>query len=152
MQIKTVGELIEWTRTMHELLAQCLTNCASNHGDERAASLLTYVAAHEAEMEKMVAEFEQEANSRASDTYVYDYIPHNMITAHSVCDALCAKLDIDEIRAGIFNFHKQINALYRTLLGTAVIPEATTLLQSLLDMEENQTKRLASQIGRMDDL
>lgn len=152
MQIKTVGELIEWTRTMHELLAKCLTHCASRHGDERASTLLTYIASHETAIKKMVAGFKQAADPKAANTYVYDYIPHNIIAVHSVCDAVSATLDIAEIRAVVFDFHKQINDLYRTLLDTAVIPEATTLLQSLLDMEENETKRLARQVGRMDDL
>lgn len=53
MQIKIFAELIEWTRILHANLAYC----ASRHPDERASLLLEYLAAHEAEMEKMVAAF-----------------------------------------------------------------------------------------------
>lgn len=152
MQIKTVFELIEWTRALHGHLAQCLADCASGHPDERASSLLAYLATHEAEMEIKVTTFNRQADPKATHTYVYDYIPHNIMSAHQVCDDLSAHRDIDAIRAAVFDFHRQINDLFRTLLSTAVIPEATDLLQALHDMEQNEARRLARQIGRMDDL
>jgi rubrerythrin len=152
MQIKTFSDLIEWTRELHENLAECLAHCAPRHRDERASSLLEYLASHETKMEKMVSGFERQADPKASGTYVYDYIPHNPITTHSICDGHYAKMDYDGICTEVFDFHEQIISLYRTLLAKADIPEAEELMQSLLDMEENETKRLVRQIGRMDDL
>lgn len=152
MQIKTFSDMIEWTRTLHANLAQCLAHCASRHRDERVSLLLGYLASHETEMEKIVAAFERQADPKVSRTYVYDYIPHNPITTHLVCDDHYAKLDADAICAEVFDFHEQIISLYRTLSGKAEIREAAELMQSLLDMEEHETKRLVRQIGRMDDL
>lgn len=37
------------------------------------------------------------------------------------------------------------------MVGKVEIPEARELLESLLTMEENESMRLARQIGRMDD-
>ncbi|MEQ9022789.1 MAG: ATPase [Pseudomonadales bacterium] len=152
MEIKTFIDLIEWTRKLHAKLAECLAHCASRHSDERAAMLLEYLASHESEMEKMVVTFERQANPKAAGTYVYDYIPHNPITAHLVCDEHYTKLDADGISAEVFDFHEQIINLYQTLKGKAEIPEAAELMQSLLDMEEHETKRLVRQVERMDDL
>lgn len=152
MQIKTFSELIEWIRSLHENLATCLTHCATLHSDERASLLLEYVAARETEMEKMVSTFKRQADPKAAQTYVYDSLPHNLITAHLVCDNLYASLDADAITAEVFDFYEQIADLYSTLLGNAVISEAAALMRALIDMEENETKRLARHIGRMDDL
>lgn len=152
MQIKTLSELIEWTRSLHEHLANCLAHCAEVHSNERASLVLQYVAAHEAEMDTMVSTFKRQADPKAAQTHVYDYLPHELINAHLVCENLYATLDIDAIIAEVFDFHEQIADLYRTLLGNAVIPEAADLMRALIDMEENETKRLARQIGRMDDL
>lgn len=148
MQIKTFSELIEWTRTLHENLAQCLAHCASRHTDERASLLLEYLASHEAEMEKMVAAFGRQVDPKAAHTYVYDYVPHNPIAAHFVCDDHYANRDADAISAEVFDFHEQIISLYRTLVGKAEIREAKELMQALLDMEEHETRRLVRQIGR----
>jgi len=152
MEIKTFYDLIEWNRSLHARLAMCLSHCASRHKDERASLLLGYLASHETEMEKMVAGFERQADPKAAKTYVYDYIPHKPVTTHLACDDHYAKLDADSIRSEVFEFHEQIIDLYRTLLGKAEIREARELVQSLLDMEEHETKRLVRQVERMDDL
>ncbi len=152
MKIKTYSELIEWTRTVHANLAQCLTHCASRHPDERASLLLDYLASHEIEMEEMVATFARQADRNASQTYLYDYLAHNPITTHLVCDGHYANLDAAAISAEVFDFHEQIISLYRTLAGKAEIREAAELMRSLLDMEEQETKRLVRQVQRMDEL
>tara|TARA_R110002096_G_scaffold205436_1_gene391328 strand:- start:8 stop:466 length:459 start_codon:yes stop_codon:yes gene_type:complete len=152
MEVRTFYDLIEWTRELHAKLAECLGHCASRHGEEQASLLLEYLASHETEMEKMVAAFERQADPKAARTYVYDYMPHNPITTHLVCDDHYAKLDADTISAEVFDFHEQIINLYRTLKGKAEIQEAVELMQSLLEMEEHETKRLVRQVERMDDL
>jgi rubrerythrin len=152
MQIKTLSELIEWPRALHEKLATCLAHCASRHSDERVSMLLEYLASHEAAMAAMVADFSQQADLKAANTLVYDYIPHNPVTTHLVCDEHYLQMTAVEINAEVFDFHEEINDLYRTLLNTAVIPEAKALMKALLEMEEHETKRLVRQIARMDDL
>lgn len=152
MKIKTFNDLIEWTRELHGKLAKCLSHCAARHDDERASLLLGYLASHEAEMEKMVAAFERQADPKVVHTYVYDYIPHNPITTHLVCDDHYTKLDAGAISAEVFDFHEQIISLYQSLVGKAEIREAVELVQSLLKMEEHETKRLVRQVERMDDL
>jgi hypothetical protein len=152
MEVRTFFDLIEWTRKLHGKLAECLAHCASLHSDERASLLLDYLASHETDIEKMVAEFERQADPKAAGTYLYDYMPHNPITAHLVCDEHYTKLDAGEISAEVFDFHEQIISLYRTLIGKAEIREAVELMQSLLDMEEHETKRLVRQVERMSDL
>jgi hypothetical protein len=114
--------------------------------------LLEYLAFHETEMEKMVSAFARQADPKAARTYVYDYIPHNPITTHLACDGHYANMDADSISAEVFDFHEQIISLYRTLTGKAEIREAVELVQSLLEMEEHETKRLVRQVERMDDL
>jgi len=152
MQIKTFSDLMEWTRSLHSSMAKCMAHCASRHGDERAKMLLEYLASHETEMEQMVAAFERQADPKAARTYDYDYIPHNPITTHLACDDHYAKLDADSISAEVFDFHEQIISLYQSLVGRAEIQEAVELVQSLLEMEEHETKRLVRQVERMDDL
>tara|TARA_R110000787_G_scaffold198107_1_gene309326 strand:- start:169 stop:627 length:459 start_codon:yes stop_codon:yes gene_type:complete len=152
MEIRTFFDLIDWTRKLHGKLAECLAHCASRHSDERASLLLEYLASHEAEMEKMVAAFERQADPKAGRTYVCDYMPHPTITTHLVCDDHYAKLDAHAISAEVFDFHEQIISLYQTLKGKAEIREAAELVQSLLDMEQQETKRLVRQVERMHDL
>ncbi|WP_319782655.1 ATPase [Oceanisphaera sp. IT1-181] len=152
MDIKTFGELIDWTRNLHAHLARCLSHCATQNEEERARALLDYLAAHESEMERIVDEFKRQAATKVLDTWVYDYISHHPIKTHRTCDEPYVKLDFNGICREVFDFHDQIIFLYQTLVGKAVIPEAKELMESLLTMEQNEFKRLVRQVGRMDDL
>lgn len=152
MDIKTFGELINWTRDLHAHLARCLSHCATKNEEERAQALLDYLATHESEMERIVNEFKSQGDSKALETRVYDYLSHHPIKTHRTCDEPYAQLDFEGICREVFDFHDQIEDLYRTMADKAEIPEAKESLQSLLTMEENEAMRLARQIGRMNDL
>lgn len=150
MDIKTLGELIDWTRELHAHLARCLSHCETKHENEQARALLGYLATHESEIERILSEFERQGDAKALGSRVYDYLSHDPIKTHRICDEPYVTLDIADICREVFDVHEQILDLYQTLVGKAEISEARELLQSLLIMGENETRRLARQIGRMD--
>ena len=154
MEISTFEDLIMWARELHTNLSQCLSECSTKNPDERAQALLTYLAAHEAELARITVEFEKQADPKALKTRVYDYLnnEHKRIKGHRSCDGHYANLDFDAIEREIFAFHDQLVDLYDSLAGKAEIPEAKELVDSMRAMEEHEAMRLASQIGRMNDL
>lgn len=151
MEVRTFEELIEWTRQLHAHLADCLKDCASQHQEERARMLLDYLACHEAELELIVAEFERQADQKALKTRLYDYLAHKPIETHRTCDGHYANLDYEGICKEVFDYHDQAIALYRELARKAEIPEARDLMQSLLEMEEHESMRLAQQVNQGQD-
>ncbi len=154
MDIKTFEDLITWARDLHTNLSQCLSECAAKNQDERASALLTYLADHESELARITEEFEKQADPKALKTRIYDYLDneHKRIKAHQNCDGHYASLDFDGIEREVFAFHDQLIDLYDSLAGKAEIPEAKELVESMKAMEEHEAMRLASQIGRMNDL
>ncbi len=152
MEIKTFRELIEWTRELHKQLARCLAHCTSLNEEERARMLLDYLAARESEIEHIVSEFERQADSNVLETRVYDYLARHPIKTHRTCDEHYAQLDFNGISREVLDYHEQIISLYQTLAGKTVIPRIRELMEALLAMEQNESKRLAFQIGRMDSL
>lgn len=152
MEVRTFGDLIDWTRQLHEHLARCLAHCANEHEEERAQMLLNYLAAQETEMQRVVARFEQTADAKALKTYVYDYLDHQPIKTHRTCETPYATLSFNDICHEVFDFHDQTVQLYRNLVGKAEIPEAKELLDSLLALEEHEAMRLVRQTGRMHDV
>lgn len=154
MEIRTFEDLIMWARDLHTNLSQCLSECATKNPDERAQALLSYLSAHESELASITAEFEKQADPKALKTRVYDYLDneHKRIKAHQHCDGHYANLDFEGIEREVFAFHDQLIDLYDSLSGKAEIPEAKELVESMQAMEEHEAMRLASQIGRMNDL
>ncbi|PCM43053.1 ATPase [Marinobacter sp. ANT_B65] len=152
MEIKTFGDLIDWTRQLHAHLAECLHESAEKHDNERASALLDYIARHESLLAKTVAEFEKQADPKALQTHLYDYLNHKPFKPGQACDTRFAKLDFDDIAREIFAFHDQIMDLYDSLIGKAEIEEAKTLLEELLALEKHEAMQMSSQIGRMNDI
>lgn len=152
MELKTYGDLIEWTRQLHTQMAKSLKQCSGHHPDERASLLLDYISGHEADIAKMLTEFEEQADKKAMATYIYDYLPHKPPPAHLVCGEPFAQLDSDEICKRVFSFHKQVLDLYQNLVDRAEVAETRDLAKALLEMEEHHTRRLSSQTGRMRDI
>ncbi|MBD3641172.1 MAG: ATPase [Marinobacter sp.] len=152
MEIKTFADLIDWTRQLHAHLARCLKESADQHPNERASALLDYISTHENMLEKAVAEYEKQADPKAMNTRLYDYGVHKPIERNRTCDIHYKDLDFAGIEKEIFDFHDQVMDLYDSLIGKAEIPEAKALLEDLKSLEEHEAMRLASQIGRMDDV
>ena len=152
MSIKTLSDLIDWIRQLHDHLARCLAQSSTKNKDERARALLDYLSDHESKLEKMVRLFESQAAPKLMHTYVYDYLSHRPIETHRTCTAEYADLGFEDICKEVFDLHHQVLDLYRYLDGKIDTPEATRLLHSLLAMEEHEAMRLVRQTGRMQDL
>lgn len=152
MEIKTFEDLIDWTRQLHAHLAKSLHESAALNSNERASALLDYIARHEALLERTVAEFEKQADTKAMKTRTYDFGIHKPIKTQRTSDTHYADLDFEGIEREIFDLHDQIVELYDSLIGKAQIPEAKTLVEELKTLEEHEAQRLARQIGGMEDL
>ncbi len=137
---------------MHHQLGERLANSSAQHENEMAKMLLSYLADHEATLEKVIQGFEEQADSKALNTWVYDYIEHEPIDLLRSCPKPFTEMHFDEICGAVFDAHNQAIDLYRELLGRADIPEAQELLKALLDIEEHETMRLAHQTNRMRDM
>lgn len=152
MKVETFADLIDWTRAVHHRLAECLEHCSNETDQGLAKLLLSYLADHEATLEKIVDGFEKRADPKALHTWVYDYLGHEPIDPHRACDKPFASMTLDEICKSVFELHSQVTSLYRYLVGRAEIPEARELLLALLDMEEHEVMRLAQQTNRIRDM
>ena len=152
MKVQTISDLIDWTRVMHHRLAECLAHCSEQSEQEMAKMLLSYLADHEATLEKIVEGFEKRADPKALNTWVYDYLGHEPIDPNRTCDVPFEQMSFDEICGSVFDVHNQAIDLYRNLLGRADIPEAQEVLQALLAIEEHETMLLAQQTNRMRDM
>ncbi|GBO83959.1 ATPase [Marinobacter adhaerens] len=154
MEITTFEDLIDWTRQLHAHLSRSLHESAKLNNDEKASALLDYLSRHESLLEKAVREFENQAEPKAMSTRLYDYLnnQHKPIGPSADSYTHYASMSFEDIAREVFQFHDQVMDLYDSLIGKAEIPEAKSLLEDLLALEEHEAMRLASQIGRMQDL
>ena len=152
MKVQRIADLIDWTRTMHSQLAERLAGDSRQHENEMAKLLMTYLADHEGSLAKIIDGFEQQADRKALNTWVYDYLDHEAVDLERLGAKPFTDMDFDEISGLVFKVHNQAIDLYRELLARAEIPEAKELLRALLAIEEHETMRLAQQTNRMRDM
>lgn len=152
MESETFIEVLEWTQQLHTDLAEVLSRGARTNENERASLLLNYLAEHEAGIADNIAAFTSRADEKALETHIYHYISHKVIESDRVRTAPYDKMGFDEISQMVFGLHDEVLDLYRTLLEKADIPELATLLEGVVQLEEQQVKLMVSQAGRMNDL
>lgn len=152
MKIETFQHLIDWSRQLHQHLAQSLQATADRQTDVRANWLQTYLADHEAALEKMVARFEEQADPKVLNTWIFNYTASSPFDTGIAFCPLYSNQDFEDICKSVFSMHNQLIELYRFLATNADIPDAQELLQELLDMEVHETMRLAQQTNRLQDL
>ncbi|QIL89077.1 ATPase [Microbulbifer harenosus] len=152
MQVETLRDVLVWTREFHKNLAACLQHCAGKNENARSQMLLAYLARHEKELTETVDGFVDTAETRALNTWCYDYMDKHPIL-HSVhCDAPFQDLEPDEIMSVVSNQHDQVIELYRYLYGRADIEETRELMEELKSLEEQQIKQMVQGVNRMRDM
>ncbi len=152
MEILRFEDLIEWVRHLHSYLAQSMKDSVADNENEMAKALLTYLADHEKELVRITEEFERQADPKALKTWIYDVMEHKPINVNWASDKHFADMDVDSIAREVFRFHDEVVSLYDQLSGVSHIPEAKELMDSLQEMEEHESMRLAQQIASSQDL
>jgi len=153
MKAETYRELIEWTQHLHGQLASCMeAGAVSADTSERMRWLLQYLSDHERCMQQMVARFEQQADVKVLDSWVYDHFTDNPRTRSLFAGQSFAGMDYEQICAVVFDLHNDALDLYRYLEGRAETAGGRELMQELLAMEEHETLRLAEQAQRAQEM
>ncbi|MBB50084.1 MAG: ATPase, partial [Pseudomonadales bacterium] len=101
---------------------------------------------------QMVLRFEQQADIKVLDSWVYDHFTDNPRMRMLDAGQSFAGLDHDALCALVFDLHNDALDLYRYLQGRAETAGGRELMQDLLAMEEHETLRLAEQTQRAQDL
>lgn len=155
MQITNFTQLIEWTHQLHQHLANALKQGGELHQQERAQMLLAYLAEQEQKLAQTINRFARESNTEGLDAYVpylYSAFEQHPIHTQRLYTQPFNTLSIPEISQIMFDVHDQIVDFYQRLVNESQISSATEILGSLLEFEQEAEKRLATQIGGMDDM
>jgi hypothetical protein len=152
MKVETLGEVIHWAREYHQVLGDCLQHCSEHALIERGQMLLQYLADHETRLSDVLQGFEQSGDTKALNTWCYDYLEHYPIEPHSDCDRPFAELSTHQIMQRLEQEHSQIIALYKHLRERVEAPSATELVDQLISLEVHEAMRASQSANRLEDL
>lgn len=148
MRIESFQGLIEWTQASHAAMAKCLSSCASENPDERASLVLTYLATHEAKLEKMVAQYARRDSEDEGDELPSDIAAEVL----PQCNGRFAKLSADQITDQVFKYHAHIIQFYDDMIAKVKNRRTAEKMTEMRDMELKESKLLVRQTGRMQDM
>jgi hypothetical protein len=152
MQVETLKDVLAWTVKFHRNLSACLRHCAGSNQDARAKLLLDYLAQHEEKLSAIVSRFEETAETRALNTWCYDYLEKHPILHSTQCDAPFQDLEPDEIMAVITDQHEQVIDLYCYLHARADTEMVRELMEHLKSLEEQEARQMTQGANRMQEM
>ncbi|WP_237055672.1 ATPase [Microbulbifer sediminum] len=152
MQVETLRDVLEWTTRFHRSLGDSLRQSAESNPNARADLLLDYLAKHEHRLGELVAMFEDRAETRALETWCYDYREQNPILHRTDCDAPFAELDAGEIMDMVADQHQQVIELYRYLHARADTDTTRELMAEVKELEERETMQMTQGANRLEDM
>lgn len=155
MQVTNFTQLIDWTRQLHQQLAQVLERGGELHPQERARMLLKCLAEQEQSLANTLHEFDSQTKTEALDAYVpylYSAFEQRPINTQHIYTQPYDQLSIAEISQTVFEVHDQVINFYQRLVQESQVPEAQELVASLLELEQEAEKRMASKIRGMEDM
>lgn len=152
MQVETLKDVLVWTRKFHKNLSACLHHCTSRNENERSKMLLEYLALHEQKLSDIVSQFEESAETRALNTWCYDYLDKHPILHNTHCDVPFQTLEPDEIMATVIDQHEQVIDLYRYLYARADTEATRELMEELKTLEEREAMQMTQGANRMQEM
>ncbi|MDF1782314.1 MAG: hypothetical protein P1U67_13565 [Alcanivoracaceae bacterium] len=152
MQVETLADVLEWTRSMHRNLADCLEYCASETDSERNRMLMNYLSTHERELDRVLKLSEADASPAALDTWVYEYFDKAPAKPEPVLNEIFHGKSTEEVFAVVIAQHEKIMDVYRYLQAQAAVESSHSLVDSLLALEKQEAQLLTTQVHRLDDL
>ncbi|WGK61469.1 hypothetical protein QAO71_15690 [Halopseudomonas sp. SMJS2] len=151
MKAETFDYLLEWTSDLHTIIADCLEQAITPDTDQRSRWLMEYVAGHERDIARKVDQFRAQASEAESRTWLYEHIGEDL-PPRARWELSFVGKDFNEINEQLFELHGQLIEVYTSMTGRAAIPAAAELMRNMLALEEGETRRLAEQCGRLQDL
>ena len=151
MKAETYDYLLEWTSALHTIIADRMEEALTADVDQRSRWLMEYVAGHERDIARTVDQFRAQAGKAESQTWLYEHIGEDLPPRADWELSFVGK-DFNEINEQLFRLHDQLIEVYTSMTGRAPIPAAVELMNNMLMLEEGETRRLAEQCGRLQDL
>lgn len=151
VKVRSLIEVLQWSREFHRLLFESLHHCASQHGNDSIRLVLDYLAEHESTLHRVLSEFESTTAPALLIRACEAYLTRRPLLALPQCDQPFSGMTSLEIMAAVMEQHKQVIELYRHLYDSADTPDTRDLLGELVALEEHEAMRMAQNVNRLQD-
>lgn len=151
MRFKTIKDIIDFSRHLHEALSRQYAELEQLATSERAQLMLDYLNRHEQHLAAALKDYEAGAARGIMDTWL-QYTPE--LDAHPVLERI-RDMDInnvEEVVAAALATDEYLREIYQEVAERADLDELREVACSLRQIESNEQYRLARDALRFSDL
>lgn len=151
MRFKTIKDVIDFSRHLHEALSRQYAELEQLATSERAQLMLDYLNRHEQHLAAALKDYEAGAAKGIMDTWL-QYTPE--LDAHPVLERI-RDMDInnvEEVVAAALTTDEYLREIYQEVAERADLDELREVACSLRQIESNEQYRLARDALRFSDL
>ena len=151
MRYKTVGEIIEFARQLHDALSRRYGELEQITTSERASLILDYLNRHERQLADAMDQYGQEAANGILGTWLQhtpEFFPQQL--ADRVCDVNLSS--VEEIVQAALEVDDYLVQLYRNMVDKAEVEGVREVFENLLVMEDVEKQRISRTACQLNDL
>ena len=152
MSVETIKDILDWTRSLHEQLAEVYRTTSEEADSERTKMLLTYVADHEVKLAEAIEHYEKNATVTILDNWVQDYIVKNPFMQGMMTSMKFAGMDPDQILNTTVASHQHLIDMYKGLAESAQSSALKELFENMESLELHELMRMVHSTERFNDL
>lgn len=152
MQVETLNDIIDWSREVHQYLAERVSQDAAAQQNERAKLLMNYLADHERTLSQLLQRFEDTADAKALNTWCYEFIHNRASKLATKQNRSFSEMGTEEMIASVMAKHELILELYRHLAEQADTASVKELLDQLISLEAHESMRMVQGANRLEDI
>lgn len=152
MKVDTLEHLVKWSSTVHEHLADQLETAAQGASEGPAQLFAEYAVTHERKMAKQVAGIIGESDSKALQTWIYDWMEQPPQKPEAFVRIDSQEVDLQALSQTVFTAHNAIMTAFRQLETRSETSEIEELIARVIDIEEGHTRQMAQQLNRTQDM
>lgn len=152
MKTDTLEHLVNWSSAVHEHLAEQLDSAAQGASDGPARLFAEYAATHERKMAQQIAGLIRDSDSKARQTWVYDWLDHAPKKPEAIVHIGSHEVDLDALSRALFTAHNEIMTIFGQITARADTEEVEELVARVIDVEEGHTRQMAQQLNRTQDM
>lgn len=142
MHYKTVKDVVDHSRRLHQQISQLYADMSQQHTQERVKMLLDYLQRHEKHLEEVLCQFEQDKSQKVLDSW-FQYAPDQDLTDVLSKIAISDHMSTDEVIAMALKLDDYFIELYGSMVESSHSSDAQSVFQNLLDMEKQEKIKTA---------
>jgi len=142
MYYKTVKDVVEHSRKLHQQLSKLYKEINQEQTQERVKMLLNYLQRHEEHLQQSLDQFEKDKSQKVLESW-FQYTPDQDLSEVLSTIEINDHMDTEEIILIALKLDDYFIQLYEDMVESTSSPTVREVFQNLLDMEQQEKIRTA---------